>query len=195
MRPRSEDGPVTNCEFPAMVMTQALAKIPIERIEKSILSIRGERVILDSALAKLYGVTTARLNQQVRRNPERFPKDFMFELSREEYDSLMLQFATSKRKRGGRRKVPLVFTEHGAVMAANVLSSKRAVIASVQVVRAFVRLRQMLALNAELARKLEELERRYDAQFRVVFEAIRQLMTPPELKPKQIGFRTKALKR
>ncbi len=105
-------------------MSKALATIPIERIEQTILLIRGERVILDSDLAKLYGVTTARLNQQVRRNVERFPDDFMFELTKEEYDSLMLQFATSKGGRGGRRKLPLVFTEHGAIMAANVLEQR-----------------------------------------------------------------------
>ena len=176
-------------------MSREITKIPIERIESIIFSIRGERVILDSDLAKLYGVTTARLNQQVRRNVERFPGDFMFELSKEEYDSLMLQFATSKGRRGGRRKLPLVFTEHGAIMAANVLNSERAVRASVEVVRAFVRLRQMLASNADLARKLEELEKKYDRQFRVVFDAIRQLMTPPEPKRKQIGFHAKAVKK
>jgi len=107
----------------------------------------------------------------------------------------MLQFATSKPTRGGRRKLPLVFTDYGAIMAANVLNSKRAVAASVQVVRAFVRLRQMLASNTELARKLAELEKKYDVQFKVVFDAIRQLMTPPEPKRKQIGFHAKSLKR
>ena len=119
----------------------------------------------------------------------------MFELTKEEYDSLMLQIATSKRGRGGRRKLPLVFTEHGAIMAANVLNNERAVRASVEVVRAFVRLRQMLASNTELAKKLEELERKYDRQFKVVFDAIRQLMTPPEQKRKQIGFHAKSMKR
>src|SRR5215467_7326873 len=114
-------------------MTDTLITVPVERIESSNLSIRGERVIVDADLAKLYGVTTARLNQQVRRNPERFPSDFVFELTKDEYKTLMLHFATSNTKRGGRRKLPLVFTEHGAIMAANVLSSKRAVIASVQV--------------------------------------------------------------
>jgi len=168
-------------------MTKALVKIPVERIENAILFVRREKVILDSDLARLYGVTTARLNQQVKRNLERFPSDFMFQLTRKEYDSLMLQIATSK-GRGGRRKLPNAFTEHGAIMAANVLNSKGAVQASVQVVRAFIRLRQMLASNAELARKLSEIERKYDAQFKVVFDAIRQLMTPPEPQRKQIGF-------
>lgn len=116
----------------------------------------------------------------------------MFELRRKEYDSLMLQSATSKRTRGGRRKLPLVFTEHGAIMSANVLNSKRAVSASVEVVRAFVRLRQMVVSNTELANKLAELEKKYDAQFKVVFDAIRQLMTPAPQPRKQIGFRGKA---
>jgi phage regulator Rha-like protein len=140
---------------------KSLVKIPLERVEKAILLIRGEKVVIDSDLATLYGVSTARLNQQVQRNIDRFPGDFMFRLTQAEFHSLMLQNATSK-ARGGRRKLPHAFTEHGALMAANVLSSKRAVEASVQVVRAFVKLRQMLTSNAELARKLNELEKKYD---------------------------------
>jgi len=112
----------------------------------------------------------------------------MFQITKEEYDSLMLQFATSKPTRGGRRKLPLAFTEHGAIMAANVLNSSRAVRASVEVVRAFVNLREMLVSNAKLARSLRELERRYDGQFRVVFDAIRQLMKSPDAPRRQIGF-------
>lgn len=174
--------------------------IPIERIERAIHLIRSEKVILDADLAALYGVTTARFNQQVNRNIERFPSDFMFHLTADEFKGLMLQIATSKKGRGGRRKLPLVFTEHGAIMAANVLSSEQAVKASVQVVRAFVRLRQMLSSNAELARKMDDLEKRYDRRFKIVFVAIRQLMTPPSPqpsppKPKQIGFRAKAVKK
>lgn len=169
-------------------MSKALVQVPTEFVENAILLVRGERVILDADLAKLYGVTTARLNQQVKRNLERFPSDFMFELTKKEYESLMLQIATSSVTHGGRRKLPFVFTEHGAIMAANVLNSKTAVQASVQVVRAFIRLRQMLTSNEELARKLSDLERKYDSQFRVVFDAIRQLMTPPEPQRKQIGF-------
>jgi len=169
-------------------LSKALVQVPTEFVENAILLVRGERVILDADLAKLYGVTTARLNQQVKRNLERFPSDFMFELTKKEYESLMLQIATSSVTHGGRRKLPFVFTEHGAIMAANVLNSKTAVQASVQVVRAFIRLRQMLTSNAELARKLSDLERKYDSQFRVVFDAIRQLMTPPEPQRKQIGF-------
>ena len=176
-------------------MSKSPTTIPIERVEQAILLIRGEKVILDADLAVLYGVSTTRLNEQVKRNSDRFPKDFAFRLTKGEFDNLISQFATSSSKHGGRRKLPLVFTEHGAIMAANVLNSERAIQASVAVVRAFVRLRQMLASNAEVARKLEDLERKYDRQFKVVFDAIRQLMTPPEPKRKHIGFHAKSLKR
>lgn len=166
--------------------------IPIARIEDQIYTIRGKRVMLDADLAGLYGVTTRRLNEQVRRNAGRFPEDFAFQLTDQEVAILMSQNATSSRDtrgHGGRRKRPLVFTEHGAIMAASVLNSPRAVEMSVFVVRAFVRLRQMLASNAGLARKLAALEKKYDAQFKVVFDAIRELMTPPEPKKKRpIGF-------
>ncbi|HLA11805.1 MAG TPA: ORF6N domain-containing protein [Pyrinomonadaceae bacterium] len=184
-------------------MSKALETVPVERIAHAILLIRGEKVILDADLAKLYGVTAKRLNEQVRRNRERFPEDFMFQLTKEEFanmegevgpTNLRSQIATS-RSHGGRRYLPYAFTEHGAIMAANVLNSEQAVRASVEVVRAFVRLRQMLSSNAEFAKKLEELERKYDRQFKVVFDAIRQLMTPLEPKRKQIGFHAKALKR
>ena len=168
--------------------------VPIERIERSILLIRGEKVMLDRDLAELYGVETKRLNEQLRRNRDRFPPDFMFRLTPQEWESLRSQFATLKR--GEHRKyLPYAFTEHGALMLANVLKSERASRTSVQVVRAFVRLRQLLASNAGLARKLDSLEMKYDAQFKVVFDAIRQLMTPPEPKRKQIGFQAKSLKR
>ena len=169
-------------------MSKKLIRFPVARVEKAILLMRGEKVILDVDLAALYGVTTTRLNEQVKRNQERFPADFAFRLTKDEFTNLISQLATSSSQHGGRRKLPLVFTEHGAIMAANVLNSKRAVQASVEVVRAFIRLRQILASNAELARKLSELERKYNAQFKVVFDAIRQLMTPPEPKRKQIGF-------
>jgi hypothetical protein len=169
-------------------MPNSLTAVLIERVEQAILLIRGEKVILDSDLALLYGVTTARLNEQVKRNQDRFPADFAFRLTKQEFTNLISQFATSSSKHGGRRRVPLVFTEHGAIMAANILNSKRAVQASVQVVRAFIRLRQMMVSNVELARNLSELERKYDAQFKVVFNAIRKLMTPPEPRRKQIGF-------
>lgn len=151
----------------------------VEGIENYILFFRGQRVILDEVLAGLYGVATARLNQQFRRNRDRFPSDFAFELDAEELKALMLQSATSKKGRGGRRKLPVVFTEHGAIMAASVLNSKTAVKASIHVVRAFVRLRGILFAHKELAAKLSKLERKYDEQFKSVFDAIRMLMTPP----------------
>ncbi len=163
--------------------------IPPERIERSILLIRGHKVMLDSDLAELYGVSTKRLNQQVKRNSDRFPEDFMFQLSAEEFANLRSQFATASW--GGRRTPPYAFTEHGAVMLASVLNSPVAVRASIEVVRAFVRLRQMLASHEDLARKLAVLEKKYDAQFKVVFDAIRQLMTPPTPQQRRIGFQKK----
>lgn len=156
-------------------------------LEHSILLVRGQKVILDQDIAELYGVSTKRLNEQVRRNQSRFPEDFMFQLTREEFSILRSQFATSSW--GGRRYPPNAFTEHGAVMLAGVLNSPIAVEASIQVVRAFVRLRTMLASHKELARKLSELESRYDKQFQVVFEAIRQLMAPTRKVPSKIGFK------
>ena len=173
-------------------MVKKVSLIPSERIEQAIMQLRGQRVILDSDLARLYGVTTSRLNEQIKRNTDRFPEDFMFRLSAAEFKNLISQFATSSARWGGRRKPPLVFTEHGAVMAANVLNSPTAVAASIEVVRAFVRLRQILSTHKDLARKLEELEKKYDENFRVVFEAIRQLMAPPvsPAKKGRIGFHT-----
>jgi len=149
--------------------------------------VRGHAVILDSDLAALYSVTVKRLNQQITRNRDRFPEDFCFQLTEQEWRSLRLQNATLKR--GQHRKyMPHVFTEHGAIMAATVLNSPQAVQMSVAVVRAFVRLRRM-ALSVEgLARKVLELESKYDKQFKVVFNAVRQLMTPPEPPRKRIGF-------
>jgi phage regulator Rha-like protein len=169
--------------------SKTTAVVPLERVERAILVIRGHRVVLDETLAQLYGVPIKRLNEQVRRNNERFPDDFMFQLSSDEWDSLRSQIATLKHGRGQHRKyLPYAFTEHGAVMAANVLNSPTAVQASIQVVRAFVRLRQMLASHEELARKLEALERKYDQSFKVVFDTIRALMTPAEPKRRTIGF-------
>jgi hypothetical protein len=166
------------------------ALVPIERIEYAILVIRGEKVMLDADLAALYGVSTKRLNEQLRRNRDRFPPDFMFQLSDEEHAALRSQIATSNEPgRGGRRYRPYAFTEHGAIMAANVLNSARAVQMSIMVVRAFVRLRQMVLSHAELARRLDALERKYDAQFKVVFDAIRELMEPAPAPAKgRIGF-------
>lgn len=166
----------------------AAALVPVERVERRILFIRGEKVILDSDLAELYGVTTKRLNEQVRRNRDRFPPDFMFQLTAEEKAEVVANCDHLARLKFS-PALPLAFTEHGAIMAANVLSSSKAVAASVMVVRAFVRLRQMLASHADLARKLEALEKRYDSQFKQVFTAIRALMEPPEGSPgKRIGY-------
>ena len=173
-----------------MANTHSESLVPAERIERSILLIRGQRVILDADLAELYGVTTARLNQQVRRNIDRFPDDFAFLLTQQEFADLKLHFATSSSGWGGRRKPPYAFTEHGALMAANVLRTPIAITTSVEVVRAFVRLREMLASHKQLARRLDELEKKYDSQFKVVFDAIRQLMAPPPQSKKRrpIGF-------
>jgi ORF6N domain len=165
--------------------------IPAGFIERKILLIRGERVMLDAELAELYGVETKRLNEQVRRNKERFPDDFMFQLTDEEFNCLRSQFATSNNPagRGGRRHLPYVFTEHGAIMAASVLNTPLAVEVSVQVVRAFAKLREMISTHKDLSKKLEDLEKKYDSQFKLVFDAIRQLMTPHEPKKKRaIGF-------
>jgi hypothetical protein len=161
--------------------------VPAERIEKCIYLLRGLRVTLDDDLAMLYGVETKILNQAVKRNTRRFPEDFMFRLSTKEFENLRSQFVTSRW--GGRRYPPNAFTEQGVAMLSSVLHSKRAIQVNVEIMRAFVRLRRMLATNAELARKLAALEKKYDAQFSVVFDAIRGLMTPPEPKKKRsIGF-------
>jgi len=164
--------------------------IPDERIEKAILLIRGQKVMLASDLAKLYGVTTFNLNKAVKRNMDRFPSDFMFQLTKEEAEGLRFQIGMSKPAgRGGRRYLPYAFTEQGVAMLSSVLHSKRAVLVNIAIMRAFVRLRELLATHKELARKLDELEQKYDAQFRVVFDAIRQLMAPPpEQKKGRIGF-------
>jgi hypothetical protein len=169
-------------------MTEPNRIVPYEAIERRILLLRGQKVILDTDLAALYGVTTKRFKEQIRRNRDRFPSDFMFELTPEEASNLRSQIATSSW--GGSRYLPFAFTEHGAIMAASVLSSPRAIEASVLVVRAFVNLRQILATHADLARKLQALEKKYDGQFKVVFQAIRALMAPPQKKKKPIGFGT-----
>lgn len=161
---------------------------PSERIERSILLLRGHKILLDVHLAALYGVTTKRLNEQVKRNRSRFPADFMFQLTTEETASLRSQSATSNRVRGGRRYRPYAFTEQGVAMLSTVLNSERAIQVNIAIMRTFVRLRQMLASNAQLARKLADLEKKYDAQFKVVFDAIRQLMAAPEPKKRKIGF-------
>lgn len=164
--------------------------VPAERIEHSILLIRGQKVMIDSDLAELYGVETRVLVQAVRRNDDRFPSDFMFRLTRAEFESLTSHFVISNATRGGRRHAPYAFTEQGVAMLSSVLRSDRAVKVNIEIIRAFVRLRQILTSHAELARKLETLEKKYDAQFKVVFDAMRELMAPPEPKRRRIGFRT-----
>lgn len=161
--------------------------VPIERIERSILLIRGQKVMLSIELASLYQVEPRALVQAVKRNLNRFPADFMFQLAPEEWENLKSQFVISSW--GGVRIPPYAFTEQGVAMLSSVLNSDLAVLVNIEIMRAFVRLRQMLASNAEMARKLETMERKYDAQFKVVFDAIRQLMAPPEPpKRREIGF-------
>ena len=169
--------------------------ISADVIGAQILVVRGHRVLLDSTLAALFGVETRRLNEQVRRNRERFPEDFLIELTTAEFTRLKSQFATSSW--GGRRKLPFAFTEHGAIMAASVLNAPRAIDMSIYVVRAFVRLREAIAGNRELSRKFDELERRmrqklesHDQAIVGILRAIRELMTPPEPKKRPIGFVT-----
>jgi ORF6N domain len=166
--------------------------IPVERIEKAILLVRGQKVILDRTLAELYGVETRQLKRAVRRNIRRFPSDFMFELTKEEYDFLRYQFGTLKRGEHS-KYLPLAFTEQGVAMLSSVLNSDRAIEVNILIMRAFVRLRGMISSHKELLRKLEDMEMKYDEQFKVVFEAIRQLMTPPEppffLFPRPLGER------
>jgi hypothetical protein len=159
-----------------------------QQIDRSILLLRGHKVILDADLAGLYGVQTKALKQAVRRNLARFPDDFMFELDDAELENLRYQFGTSRW--GGQRYKPYAFTEHGVAMLSSVLRSERAVRVNIEIMRAFVRLRTLLASHDGLARKLADLEKKYDANFKVVFDAIRQLMTPPEPSRRPIGFGT-----
>ena len=159
-------------------------------IEKSIFVVQGHTVMLDSDLAKLYGVPTHRLNEQVKRNISRFPQDFMFRLSEEDAIFLRSQNAISKYGKGGRRYLPYVFTEQGIAMLSSVLNSPKAIAVNIQIMRTFVKLRQMMSKNEELAQKIHQLEEKYDGQFKVVFEAIRRLLAAPESKTKRrkIGF-------
>jgi hypothetical protein len=173
------------------------AEAPIENITRAIVVLRGRKVLLDAELAALYGVTTKRFNEQIRRNHARFPPDFMFQLTEQEHHALRSHFATSNSVgagRGGRRYLPYVFTEHGAIMAATVLNSPRAIEMSVYVVRAFVQLRELLSSNRVLSRKLDELERRltkrlddHDEAIKAILSAIRELTNPPPT-TRAIGF-------
>ena len=152
--------------------------VPAERIEKCIFLLRGHRVMLDRDLAALYEVATRDLNKAVSRNLDRFPIDFMFPLDRQEIENLKFHFGTSSW--GGVRKPPRAFTEHGILMLSSVLRSKRAVQVNIQIMRTFTKLRQLLSTHVELRRRIDEMEKRYDQRFKVVFDALRQLMAPPE---------------
>lgn len=168
-------------------MTQLVSK---EVIANKIILIRGKKVMLDSDLAELYGVKTKAFIQAVKRNIKRFPDDFMFQLTKEEFIKLRSQFVTSSR--GGRRYNPYVFTEQGVAMLSSVLNSEHAIMVNIQIMRAFTKLREMLATHTDLKKKIEELEKKYkdhDKQFKIIFEAINQLLKPPEKSDKKIGFR------
>lgn len=169
--------------------------VPVERIEKSIYLIRAQKVLLDRDLAELYEVETAQLKRAVRRNIDRFPKDFMFELTKQELEDWRCQFGTSSSVKMGLRHRPMAFTEQGVAMLSSILRSKRAVQVNIEIMRAFVRLREMLSSHKDLERKLAALENKYDEQFKVVFDAIRALMKETEKPRKRIGFEVKEPKR
>jgi hypothetical protein len=169
-------------------MNKVKAPLPEEYIESRIILIRGHKIIIDADLAMLYGVPTKRLNEQVKRNRSRFPDDFMFQLTKEEKAKVVAN-CDHLAKLKFTAALPYAFTEHGAIMAASVLNSQKAIDISIFVVRAFVKLRQLLLTHTDLARKLNALEKKYDSQFKMVFEAIRQLMVPPNIKKRRIGFK------
>jgi len=179
-------------------MNRVAELIPIERIQNVIFLIRGEKVLLDSDLAELYGVETKALNRAVKRNSDRFPDDFMFQLTDEEVESLRCQIGTSNIGRGGRRYQPYAFTEQGVAMLSSVLRSQRAVQVNVAIMRAFVSLRRLLATNEDLSRKFAELERKlegHDDAIKSLFDAIRELMLPPRKPKREIGFHAIAKER
>jgi flagellar capping protein FliD len=161
--------------------------IRYEEIAKKILLVRGKKVMLDRDLAKLYGVTTGNLNKAVKRNKERFPNDFMFQLTKQEFENLIFHFGRSSW--GGVRKIPIVFTEHGILMLSSVLKSKRAATVNIQIMRIFIRMRAILFNYKNLKEKIENVEKKYDSQFRVIFEAIKQLMAEEEKPKRNIGFK------
>ena len=163
-----------------------------DEITNKIFLFREKKVMLDSDLAKLYGVLTGLLNLAVKRNIDRFPSDFMFRLTKEEAESLILQFAISKKEgRGGRRKLPYVFTEQGVAMLSSVLNSKRAIHVNIEIMRAFAKIREMILSHRELQTKINEMEQKYDKNFAIVFEALRELLNPPVKPKKEIGFHVK----
>lgn len=178
-----------------MTKRKSSALVPVERITQSILILRGHKVLLDADLAALYGVATKVLLQAVKRNLERFPEDFMIQLTAAEWAALRSQFVTSKAERGGRRYAPYAFTEQGVAMLSSVLKSSRAITVNIEIMRAFVRMRELLASNKELAQQLKELETRvtrklatHDQAIVGILKTIRELMNPPEPKKRPIGF-------
>ena len=177
--------------MPSKKKTIPHVPVPVELIERRIYLIRGFKVMLDSDLAELYESNTGALNQAVKRNISRFSDDFMFQLTEEETASLKSQFVISKEGRGGRRRsLPFAFTEQGIAMLSSVLNSERAVEVNIAIMRTFVHLRRMLLSNEELNRKINKLEQQYDENFKVVFTALRKLMTVPDKPRRQIGFKT-----
>ena len=172
-------------------MGKEVVLVPVERIEQMILSLQGQKVILDKDLAAMYEVSTSNLNKAVSRNIERFPQDFMFQLSVTEFNDLKFHFGSSNW--GGTRKLPRAFTEQGVAMLSSVIRSSRAVQVNIEIMRAFVKLRELLTSNRELARKLNALEKKYDSQFKIIFDAIRQLMAPTVKPKRRIGFHSKEL--
>ncbi len=167
----------------------AKVSVPQEIIENKILLVRGEKVMLDKDLAKLYGVETKHLKRQVRRNTDRFPEDFMFQLSKEEFEIWRRQFGTSNpNDKMGLRYSPYAFTDYGILMLSSVLNSKRAIQVNIQIMRTFTRLKEIITTHKDLQRKIEAMERKYDQQFKVVFDAIKQLLEPLPRPKRQIGF-------
>ena len=162
--------------------------VPIEKIENKIFLLRGKKVMFDRDLAELYGVETRRLNEQVKRNVKRFPSDFMFQLTTEELENWMSQIAISNKEKMGIRKMPYVFTEHGVLMLSSVINSEIAIQVNIQIMRAFTKLREMIATHKDLLKKVEDMEKKYDENFAVVFETLKQLIIQEEQPKKKIGF-------
>src|SRR5271168_1182455 len=172
-----------------MTTSKSTALIPADLISRNIYFLRDSRVMLDTDLARLYGVTTANLNKAVNRNLDRFPEDFLFQVTKSEADSLIFQSGISKPAgRGGSRHLPYAFTEQGVAMLSSVLRSERAVKVNIAIMRAFVRLREMLTSDQQLRRKIEEMEKRYDAKFQIVFTAIKRMLEAPRPAQHAIGF-------
>ncbi|MFP4472988.1 MAG: ORF6N domain-containing protein [Candidatus Omnitrophota bacterium] len=172
-------------------MSKTNRVLPEEIVQNKIFIIRNKKVMIDSDLAMLYGVETKNLNKAVKRNIERFPEDFMFQLTKKETHALRFQIGTSKTGSGGRRYLPYVFTQEGVAMLSSVLNSDRAIHVNIQIMRAFVKLRELMTSHTELRNKIEDMEKKYDYQFKIVFDAIKRLLEPPAKPEKPIGFHRK----